>query len=80
MHEIVDECCDLFLQKFPLCFEFALYDEFKRRNYAEPDEECTLPKPPLHTFSLKEGWLYKRGDVSVCTIHCGTKIVFISHA
>mmetsp|Transcript_676 Transcript_676/g.1575 ORF Transcript_676/g.1575 Transcript_676/m.1575 type:complete len:117 (+) Transcript_676:133-483(+) len=61
LHEIVDECCDLFLQKFPLSFEFALYDEYKRKS-SVPERECRLPQPPLHKFSLKDGWLYKRGD------------------
>jgi hypothetical protein len=74
MHEIVNECCDLFLQKFPLSFEFALYDEYKRKNNAEPDE-LKLPQPPLQKFPLKDGWLYKRGDVSsLCVMLCSCDI------
>ena len=68
MHEIVNECCDLFQQKFPLSFEFALYDEYKRKNSLEPDD-AQLPQPPLHKFPLKDGWLYKRGDVSYIHRH-----------
>jgi hypothetical protein len=63
MHEIVKECCDLFLQKFPLSFEFSLYDEYKNSTLSEA-EESLLPQPPLQKFPLKDGWLYKRGDVS----------------
>ena len=65
MHEIVNECCELFLNLYPLAFEFALFDEYKRKyNDSEPDES-QLPQPPLQKFPLKDGWLYKRGDVSI---------------
>lgn len=63
MHEIVNECCDLFINIYPLAFDFFLYDEYKKKNNSEPDESL-LPQPPLQKFPLKDGWLYKRGDVS----------------
>ena len=63
MHEIIAECCDLFSQRFPICLEFALYDEYKRK-YSATEVENHLPQSPRHKFPLKDGWLYKRGDVS----------------
>jgi len=62
MKEITDEACELFLSKITVCFEDALFEKFERLYNNKTDKvSYQLQSPPKLEFSLKCGFLLKRG-------------------
>lgn len=62
MNEITDEACELFLSKFPVCFEDELYkkfEEIRRESHSAPITKLT--DHPKLQFPLKNDILFKRG-------------------